>query len=168
MAKTATGVLDAPEKKAPARTKAPARNTTNRRGTRNKEAVIAKPRSSRNKEIAKRGEDAAARYLTRRGYEILERNWECFAGEADIIARDEDVLVFVEVKTRRDPSRGFPREAVTRDKRQRYEKIACAYMTEHEFPDILIRFDVIAMVVIDEERFIVRHHLNAFSAGECA
>ncbi len=46
-----------------------------------------------------RGEEAAVRFLERRGYWILDRNWSCFAGEADIVARDGDTLVFVEVKT---------------------------------------------------------------------
>lgn len=168
MAKTATGVMDAPEMKATVCKKTPAKKTTNRRGTRNKEVATSKPKSSRNKAIMERGEAAAAQYLAKRGYEILERNWECFAGEADIIARDGDILVFVEVKTRTNERLGFPSEAVTKEKRQRYEKIACAYVAEHEYSDMLMRFDVLGMLVIDEERFIVRHHINAFCAGEVA
>ena len=125
-------------------------------------------RGKRNKALGRRGEDAAAQYLVKRGYEILERNWTCFAGEADIIARDGDVLVFIEVKTRSDERMGFPSEAVTKEKRQRYEKIACTYVADHEFTDMLMRFDVLGMLVIDEERFIVRHHINAFCAGEVA
>ena len=125
-------------------------------------------RGKRNKVLGRRGEDAAAQYLVKRGYEILERNWTCFAGEADIIARDGDILVFVEVKTRSDERRGFASEAVTKEKRQRYEKIACTYVADHEFTDMLMRFDVLGMLVIDEERFIVRHHINAFCAGEVA
>ena len=169
MAKTATGVMDAPEiKNATVCKKASAKKTTNRRGTRSKEAATSKPVSSRNKELIERSEAAAAQYLAKRGYEILERNWECFAGTADIIARDGGILVFVEVKARTDERQGFPSEAVTKEKRQRYEKIACTYVAEHEYSDMLMRFDVLGMLVLDEERFIVRHHINAFCAGEVA
>lgn len=106
--------------------------------------------------------------MVKRGYEILDRNWTCFAGEADIIARDGDILVFAEVKTRSDERMGFPSEAVTKEKRHRYEKIACAYVADHEFTDMMMRFDVLGMLVIDEERFVVRHHINAFCAGDVA
>ena len=95
---------------------------------------------------------------------MVERNWQCFAGEADIIAQDGDVLVFVEVKTRSDVSMGFPSEAVTKEKRERYERIACAYVADHDMSEMMLRFDVVAIVMVDEERVMVRHHINAFSA----
>ncbi len=117
-----------------------------------------------NQELGRRGEDAAARYLVRRGYTLVERNWQCFAGEADIIAQDGDVLVFVEVKTRSDVSMGFPSEAVTKEKRERYERIACAYVADHDMSEMMLRFDVVAIVMVDEELVMVRHHINAFSA----
>lgn len=145
--------------------------STRKRGTHarpKKGSATTLSRGKRNKALGKRGEDAAAQYLVKRGYEILERNWTCFAGEADIIARDGDILVFAEVKTRSDERMGFPSEAVTREKRQRYEKIACAYVADHEFTDMMMRFDVLGMLVIDEERFVVRHHINAFCAGDVA
>lgn len=62
--------------------------------------------------LGKRGELAAARFLERKGYEILETNWTCVAGEADIIALEDDSLCFVEVKTRSNAEKGFPSEAV--------------------------------------------------------
>ena len=65
-----------------------------------------------NKRLGRLGEDVAARYLVSRGYEIIARNWTCQAGEADIIARDDDILVFAEVKTRSSTEKGFPSEAV--------------------------------------------------------
>lgn len=119
----------------------------------------------RNRALGAKGEEAAARFLYQRGYEILERNWECFAGEADIIAKDDDTLVFVEVKTRKDCAHGFPSEAVTAEKRARYEKIALAYLSEHDHVDLPIRFDVVALVVVGPDRAVVRHHINAFSAA---
>jgi len=116
-----------------------------------------------NKELGIRGEEAAARYLIRRGYEILDRNWCCFAGEADIVARDEEgALVFVEVKTRTDTSKGFPEEAVNARKRARYEKIALAYLADYTVVDIPVRFDVISIMVIAPDRALIKHHIGAF------
>lgn len=120
----------------------------------------------RNKTLGARGEDAAARFLYRRGYEILERNWACFAGEADIIAKDDAVVVFVEVKTRKGCDHGFPSEAVTPSKRHRYEKIALAYLSECEEEDVPVRFDVVSIVVVSPHKAMVRHQINAFSAAE--
>lgn len=118
----------------------------------------------RNRELGAQGEDAAALFLERRGYEILERNWRCPAGEADVIARDEDgSVVFVEVKTRRGVKRGFPSEAVTAERRRRYERIAGWYLSEHVFEDVRVRFDVIGILSLESEgRMFIRHHVDAF------
>lgn len=118
----------------------------------------------RNKAMGARGEEAAARFLYRRGYEVVERNWTCFAGEADIIALDGDTLVFVEVKTRKDCQHGFPSEAVTAEKRSRYERIALAYLTDHDHTEMPVRFDVISIVVISDDKAMIRHQINAFAA----
>lgn len=120
-------------------------------------------KKSRNREIGKRGEDAAARYLEMLGYEILERNWTCPAGEADIIARDGCTLVFIEVKTRTSLRKGLPSEAVTPKKRSRYERIAGWYLRNAcEYVDIPVRFDVIALLVSGRDRALVRHYRHAF------
>lgn len=120
-------------------------------------------KSGKRIDLGRRGEDAAARFLDKRGYDIVDRNWKCFAGEADIIARDGDTLVFVEVKTRRNCEKGFPAEAVNREKRERYEKIALAYLQDYEISDVLVRFDVVSIVVVSTDRALIRHHINAFS-----
>lgn len=130
-----------------------------------KASAAAKPRGVRNKELGRRGEDAAARFLVHRGYEILDRNWECIAGEADIVASDGHALVFVEVKTRSDVTMGLPAEAVTAKKRERYERIACLYLQDHDIADVLVRFDVVSIVAIADDRALIRHHINAW-AGE--
>lgn len=122
-------------------------------------------KSMRSKELGRRGEDAAVRFLYGRGYEIIERNWTCFAGEADIIAKDGDCLVFAEVKTRSDCQKGFPSEAVDKLKREKYEKIALAYLADNDFLDMSIRFDVVSIVVVSPDRALIRHHINAFSAA---
>lgn len=141
--------------------KAPARVPVKQVSTRKRTGVQKK--TSENIDLGRRGEDAAARFLDKRGYEIVDRNWKCFAGEADIVARDGDSLVFVEVKTRSNCDKGFPAEAVNKAKRERYEKIALAYLQDHEVSDIAVRFDVVAIVVIATDRALIRHHINAFS-----
>lgn len=117
----------------------------------------------RNKELGRKGEEAAARFLYKRGYDILERNWSCFAGEADIIARDGATLVFVEVKTRKNCDKGFPSEHVSAAKRDRYEKIALAYVADCPDFDGPVRFDVVAIVVVGPNKAMIRHDIDAFS-----
>lgn len=120
----------------------------------------------RNKELGRKGEEAASRFLYRRGYEVIERNWTCYAGEADIIARDGNTLVFVEVKTRKDTQKGFPAEAVSKAKRDKYEKIALEYLSNSNLSDMSVRFDIVSIVVVERDKALIRHHINAFSVAE--
>ena len=115
-------------------------------------------------ELGKKGEEAAACFLERREYEILDRNWKCIAGEADIVALQDDTLCFIEVKTRKDAQKGFPSEAVDTRKRSRYERIAACYLKDHDYADVRVRFDIIAILVLGEDRAFLRHHLNAFGS----
>lgn len=115
-------------------------------------------------ELGKRGEEAAACFLERRECEILDRNWKCIAGEADIVALQDDTLCFIEVKTRKDAQKGFPSEAVDTRKRSRYERIAACYLKDHDYADVRVRFDIIAILVLGEDRAFLRHHLNAFGS----
>lgn len=115
-------------------------------------------------ELGKRGEEAATCFLERREYEILDRNWKCIAGEADIVALQDDTLCFIEVKTRKDAQKGFPSEAVDARKRSRYERIAACYLKDHDYADVRVRFDIIAILVLGEDRAFLRHHLNAFGS----
>lgn len=121
-------------------------------------------RRGHNADVGRRGEDAAARFLERRGYDIVERNWTCNAGEADIIARDEETVVFVEVKTRTNCDKGLPSEAVDEAKRARYEQIAVQFLKDYDVVDVPVRFDIISLVVVSPDRAMIRHHINAFSA----
>ena len=121
----------------------------------------------KNKELGRRGEAAAARYLEHLGYEVLDMNWQCPAGEADIVARDADSIVFCEVKTRSSIEKGFPSEAVNEEKRARYEKIALWYLRDCSLTDMRVRFDVIALVAVADDRALIKHYVNAFSEGCC-
>lgn len=133
-------------------------------GKTKRDAAKKKDLDKRNRELGRRGEEAAARFLYRRGYDIVERNWVCPAGEADIIAKDENAVVFVEVKTRSSCEKGFPAEAVDEKKRNRYERIAVYFLKEYDEIDIPVRFDIVSIVAISPDRALVRHHINAFSA----
>ena len=122
-------------------------------------------RGVRNQMIGRRGENAAARYLEHIGFEIIDRNWTCPAGEVDIVARDMDYLVFVEVKTRTSLEKGFPSEAVNAEKRARYEQIAGWYCRESPFVNVPVRFDIVALLVVSEDRALIKHYVNVFAEG---
>ena len=81
--------------------------------------------------------------------------------EADIVARDGAAVVFVEVKTRSSRTKGLPAEAVGAAKRERYEKIAAAFLAEYEVVDVPLRFDVVSIVVVAPDRAMIRHHINS-------
>lgn len=96
--------------------------------------------------VGKYGERVAAAYLQERGVEVVERNWRCATGELDIVARDGDVLVFVEVKTRTSAQWGTPAEAVTRVKANRVRALARAWLADHPHVYVGLRFDVISVL----------------------
>ncbi len=117
------------------------------------------------KDIGRRGEDAAAAFLERSGMTIVERNWRCKTGEIDIVALDADELVLVEVKTRRGVSAGTPEEAVSSTKQKRLVRLGRAYIAYAGLTESLVRFDVIAIQVIAEDRALLRHRRAAFIAS---
>jgi len=96
------------------------------------------------------GEAQIADYLRGRGYEILASKYRCRFGEIDLIARDGDVLCFVEVKLRDRVDYGLPREFVTAAKQRRLRITAQFYLATHD-PDARCRFDV-AEVYTDKRR----------------
>ncbi len=116
-----------------------------------------------NKDLGARGEEVAVDFLKRRGFSILERNWTCFAGEADIIALDDEAIHFIEVKTRRGNGHGFPAEAVDAKKRRRYEAISELYLSTYDGCDTGVTFDIIAINVLENERAYVRVYRNVLS-----
>lgn len=117
------------------------------------------------RELGELGEDIAAAHLAEMGLDVVERNYRCSEGEADIVAIDDDdgSVILVEVKTRRGSGAGgaFAEEAVDAAKRRRYRRIAAAYLMEH-FPARSIRFDVIAVTVPDRGPIEVHHIPGAF------
>ena len=87
------------------------------------------------------GED----YLKMHGYQILERNVRSPFGEIDLIAKHQEILVFVEIKTRRDTTFGLPEESVDRRKKDRLIRLASWYLTQHPKSNPQVRFDIVAI-----------------------
>lgn len=113
-------------------------------------------------EINRRARRAAASFLKRRDFEILEHDWFCPAGSVDLVCMDDETLVFIEVKARSDASQGFPSDKVDQKKRERFERIAASYLQQHTLTDTRVRFDVVSILVLGEDRAFLRHHVNAF------
>lgn len=113
-------------------------------------------------EIARRGEDAAAAFLERVGMVVEDRNWRSPSGEIDIIARDGDTLVFVEVKTRRSERAGTAEDAVSPTKQRRIVRVARSYAATHPTSPEAMRFDVVAIRVLGVDRALLRHYRDAF------
>ena len=102
------------------------------------------------KEVGKKGEELALRFLKKKGYRILERNYICKMGEMDIIAKEKDTLVFVEVKTRTSMIFGPPQLAVNSTKQMQLSKVALYFLKEKELEDVKARFDVVAILLRPE------------------
>lgn len=108
------------------------------------------------------GEDAAVRYLLSHHFTLVTRNFKARYGEIDIIARERDTIVFVEVKTRSSASFGSPEESVTPKKMQEVVKTAQYYLHTHPHEALNVRIDVIA-VLLDPKNLLVsllRHIRN--------
>jgi putative endonuclease len=113
------------------------------------------------KQVGDRGEEVAARYLEAQGYQIVARNFRWRLGELDIVARQGDVLVFVEVKSQYRGGFGDPETWVTPKKQRQVSLAARRFLQVNEIEDVDCRFDVIAVTFGGKEPRI--HHIeNAF------
>lgn len=92
------------------------------------------------------GEQVAVTHLQAAGLAVLERNWRCEAGEIDIVARDGDVLVVCEVKTRSGTGYGSPLEGVTAAKAARLRRLAARWVVEHGVHPAEIRIDLVGVL----------------------
>ena len=114
--------------------------------------------------LGKQGETLAARELQRRGYEIIASRFRTRCGEIDIIARDGESLVFVEVKKRAENGCGTAAEAVTRENQRQVVRMAAAYLAAHEPRECACRFDVVTVQVDQAGRSEVTVYPAAFDA----
>ena len=114
------------------------------------------------------GEDFAAQYLRRHGYKILVRRFKTRAGEIDIVCRQKEWLVFVEVKTRKSDNYGTPSEAVTKEKQKHMSKVALEYLRLLGNPQIHWRFDIVEVILRDDAKRPddIRLIQNAFDLSE--
>ena len=108
------------------------------------------------------GEEAARLALEGAGLRVLEQRWRSRAGEIDLIALDGDVVVFVEVKTRRGNAYGIPSEAIVRRKQQRIGRVALAYLVRRRLHGRICRFDVVEVTAAPGSPPGVRHIRDAF------
>ena len=114
---------------------------------------------TRKREIGNFGEEITAEYLENNGYRILDRNYAKPFGEIDIIAIKDDLIAFVEVKTRKSDAFAYAAEAVDFYKQQRIRRASQAYLMEKNMSDFLMTFDI-AEVYLDTRK--INYIENAF------
>ena len=113
----------------------------------------------KNKIVGKYGEDAACKYLKKLGYLIIERNFLCKSGEIDIIAQDENELVFIEVKLRTSYIYGRGLEAIDNRKIKKMKKSALYYIYVNKKEKAFIRFDAIE-ICLGNSKIELKHYKN--------
>jgi putative endonuclease len=114
------------------------------------------------KRPGQRGEDLACDFLVKKGYQIVERNYTYGKGELDIIVKDGEILVFVEVKSRYNLEFGPPELGITKKKQGMVRYCAEAYLHERDIVDTDCRIDVVAILFRGKEPPQINHILNAF------
>jgi putative endonuclease len=111
--------------------------------------------------LGKSGEDLAASFLKKNGFEILERNYRFGHKEIDIIGKDKNTIVFIEVKTGRSKTFGSPQEWVNLKKQKSIIEVAQGYILKNDFRDFDFRFDVVA-ISFERGNKNIEHIKNAF------
>ncbi len=106
----------------------------------------------------------AERFLTDLGFRVIERNLRSARGEIDLVAYEGDLLVFIEVKTRRDERFGRPEEAVGPRKQARLVRLASAYLARKRLSDRTCRFDLVSVRWRDSRRPVIELMRDAFRA----
>ncbi len=102
------------------------------------------------KTLGEKGEDLAAAFLEKKGYNILFRNYKCSFGEIDIIAKHKKTLSFVEVKTRSTKKYGLPQEAVTSVKQAKISRVALEFVQRYKMENRAARFDVVSVQSLND------------------
>ena len=107
------------------------------------------------------GEKAAIRYLKQQGFRVVIQNYENRAGEIDVIALDGQTIVFVEVKTRRNDSKGNPLDAVDHTKQQQILRAAQLYLKETDLFQQSVRYDVIGLLWPENDKTPQIEHIRS-------
>jgi len=112
------------------------------------------------------GEQLAVDHLKKNGYEIIERNFRCPAGEMDIVAKTGGCICFVEVRTRSSYLMGHPLESISMNKKRKIREIAVRYIMENSPICANFRFDVIGVTMMEESEVRLEHIRNAMYRGD--
>ncbi len=115
-----------------------------------------------NKRVGNFGEMLALNYLESLNYKILDRNFNTSYGEIDIIAKEKNEYVFIEVKTRTSKNYGRPADAVDFKKKKHIQNASKIYIYKHKLEDKYIRYDIVEVYFIDECRYYINHLRNNF------
>ncbi len=119
-----------------------------------------------NKAFGDVGEGIAEKFLEAAGYTILATNFTCKQGEIDIIARNDQLINFIEVKTRSSTDFGLPEEAVTPSKQRRISRAAKYFLHKHSYQNYSFRADIIAIILPKSGTPEIKHIRNAFSLDQ--
>ncbi len=120
-----------------------------------------------NQAIGTKGEQIAVKFLKKRGYKILQRNYRRRNGEIDIVCYDQGTIAFVEVKTRYSDKYGPPELSVTEAKKRQIIKVALQYVAEKKIEGINLRFDVVSIFYSPKEKHpTITLFTNAFTRND--
>lgn len=106
------------------------------------------------------GENKAVEYLVLKGYRVMDRNYRSKIGEIDIIATKDNILIFIEVKTRTSTKYGYPYEAVNWKKQDKIIKTSLVYIKQRKLLNYQMRYDIIEVYLSEKSR--INHIENAF------
>lgn len=120
-----------------------------------------KDHGEENQKLAHKGMKAAKAYLENKGYEILDADYKCPYGQIDVVSRFEDVLAFTSVSVYRNDQNKLPKERFSDDDRQRMEQVMAHYLANHDYVDMSVRWDNMSILVITDDRALLRYHVNA-------
>jgi len=125
---------------------------------------IFRPTSSQPVHLARGqlGENAAQSHLRAKGMKFLTANFRGKRGEIDLVFRDQDCLVFVEVKTRSSEAWTRPAQSVNAEKQRRLSRAALDYLKQLHYPEVRVRFDIVEVLLADDRVSEIRHLPNSF------
>lgn len=120
-----------------------------------------KDHGEENQKLAHKGMKAAKAYLENKGYEIVDVDYKCPYGQIDVVSKFEDVLAFTSVSVYRNDQNKLPKERFSDDDRQRMEQVMAHYLANHDYVDMSVRWDNMSILVITDDRALLRYHVNA-------
>ncbi len=117
-------------------------------------------------QVGQAGEQAARDHLKRSGFKLVQSNYRCPLGEIDIIARDKNVTVIVEVRTKTGSAYGAPEESITKEKARRLNRLALYYLQNVCRREVPCRIDLVAVMLNKDDLSVVRlNHIKGILSG---